>query len=65
MSCFIRFQISYMSHLAGFMAGVLMGTVVLRNFRKKNWERVVWWIAFAVTSLSFLALVLLNIIPHI
>ncbi|VDK72519.1 unnamed protein product [Onchocerca ochengi] len=57
--------ISYMSHLAGFMAGVLMGTVVLRNFRKKNWERVVWWIAFAVTSLSFLALVLLNIIPHI
>ncbi|OZC11460.1 peptidase, S54 family [Onchocerca flexuosa] len=58
-------KVSYISHFAGFMAGVLMGTIVLRNFRKKNWERVVWWIAFAIAGLSFSALVLLNIIPHI
>uniref|UniRef100_A0A0R3RGX0 Rhomboid protease n=1 Tax=Elaeophora elaphi TaxID=1147741 RepID=A0A0R3RGX0_9BILA len=58
-------KVSHVSHLAGFVAGVLMGTVVLRNFRKKKWERVVWWIAFAVTGLSFTTLILLNIIPHI
>ncbi|MCP9259139.1 hypothetical protein DINM_002107 [Dirofilaria immitis] len=57
-------MISHASHLAGFVAGILMGTVVLRNFRKKNWERMIWWIAFVVTGLSFSALVLLNIIPH-
>ncbi|VIO91149.1 Uncharacterized protein BM_BM2827 [Brugia malayi] len=58
-------KVSHVSHLAGFVAGVLMGTVVLRNFRKKNWERIVWWIAFTVTGSSFSILVLLNIIPHI
>uniref|UniRef100_A0A915PKH4 rhomboid protease n=1 Tax=Setaria digitata TaxID=48799 RepID=A0A915PKH4_9BILA len=58
-------KVSHTSHLAGFIAGILMGTVVLRNFRKKNWERMVWWIAFAATSISFFALILLNIMPHI
>uniref|UniRef100_A0AAF5PQ37 rhomboid protease n=1 Tax=Wuchereria bancrofti TaxID=6293 RepID=A0AAF5PQ37_WUCBA len=58
-------KVSHVSHLAGFVAGVLMGTVVLRNFRKKNWERIIWWIAFTVTGSSFSILVLLNILPHI
>ncbi|KAL4002289.1 Rhomboid family protein [Acanthocheilonema viteae] len=58
-------KVSQVSHLAGFVAGVLMGTVVLRNFRKKNWERVIWWIAFAITCLSFSTLIILNVMQHI
>ncbi|VDK86369.1 unnamed protein product [Litomosoides sigmodontis] len=58
-------KISHASHLAGFVAGVLMGTIVLRNFRKKKWERIIWWIAFIVTLLLFSTLILLNIVPHI
>ncbi|CAG9532335.1 unnamed protein product [Cercopithifilaria johnstoni] len=58
-------KVSHLSHFAGFTAGVLMGTIVLRNFRKKNWERLIWWIAFVATGLLFSTLVLLNIMPHI
>ncbi|VDP17877.1 unnamed protein product [Soboliphyme baturini] len=36
---------SYVAHIGGFVAGLLMGIVILRNFSKKSWERVVWWIA--------------------
>ncbi|VDN26736.1 unnamed protein product [Gongylonema pulchrum] len=57
--------VSHISHFAGFIAGVLMGTIVLRNFRKKNWERVVWWIAVTITCLLFTTLIILNIVPHI
>ncbi len=38
-------QVSHVAHIGGFVAGLLMGIVVLRNFRKAAWERVVWWIA--------------------
>ncbi|VDN35240.1 unnamed protein product [Gongylonema pulchrum] len=58
-------KVSHISHFAGFIAGVLMGTIVLRNFRKKNWERVVWWIAVTVTCLLLTTLIILNIVPHI
>lgn len=38
-------QTSYVAHIGGFISGLLLGIVVLRNFKKKTWERVVWWIA--------------------
>ncbi|VDM42667.1 unnamed protein product [Toxocara canis] len=58
-------KISYVSHIGGFMAGVLMGIIVLRNFRKKQWERVMWWIAAIAITLFFFTTVLLNIVLRI
>lgn len=50
-----------MAHIGGFVAGLLMGIVVLRNFKKKAWERAVWWIALVGFLLLFLLCVLWNI----
>lgn len=58
-------QISYVSHIGGFVAGVLMGITVLRNFRKKRWERVMWWTAIVILTLLLAATIVLNIAPRI
>lgn len=54
-------KVSYVAHFGGFIAGLLMGIVVLRNFKKKTWERVVWWIALV----GFIVLVVFCIIWNI
>jgi rhomboid-related protein 1/2/3 len=36
---------SFVAHLGGFFAGIMLGILVLRNFKKRPWERVVWWIS--------------------
>lgn len=53
--------VSYVAHIGGFVAGLLMGIVILRNFKLKIWERVVWWIAL----IGFLLLVALCILWNI
>uniref|UniRef100_F1L286 rhomboid protease n=1 Tax=Ascaris suum TaxID=6253 RepID=F1L286_ASCSU len=58
-------KISYVSHIGGFVAGVLMGITVLRNFRKKRWERVMWWTAIVILTLLLAATIVLNIAPRI
>uniref|UniRef100_A0A0M3IL34 Rhomboid protease n=1 Tax=Ascaris lumbricoides TaxID=6252 RepID=A0A0M3IL34_ASCLU len=58
-------KISYVSHIGGFVAGVLMGIIVLRNFRKKRWERVTWWTAIVILTLLLAATIVLNIAPRI
>lgn len=32
-----------MSHIGGFLAGLLMGIVLLRNFKLRKWEVYAWW----------------------
>lgn len=54
-------NVSYVAHIGGFVAGLLMGIVILRNFKKKVWERVVWWIAL----IGFLLLVALCVLWNI
>lgn len=54
-------RVSYVAHIGGFVAGLLMGIVVLRNFKTKGWERVVWWIAL----IGFLLLVTLCVLWNI
>lgn len=54
-------KVSYVAHIGGFVAGLLMGIVVLRNFKKKSWERVVWWIALVGLIALFALCVLWNI----
>ncbi|CAH1793604.1 unnamed protein product [Owenia fusiformis] len=38
-------QVGYVAHIAGALAGLAMGLIVLKNFEKKLYERVIWWCA--------------------
>ncbi|KAB7493922.1 Rhomboid-related protein 1 [Armadillidium nasatum] len=54
-------SISYSAHVAGFIAGLLVGMVALRNLKEHKWEIVLKWAGFAI----FLVMVILAIIIHI
>ncbi|XP_013403003.1 rhomboid-related protein 2 [Lingula anatina] len=41
-------RVSYAAHIGGAVAGVLMGTVALKNLEKKPWELKVWWISLVI-----------------
>ena len=56
MSCaslILHWQVSYVAHLAGFVAGLLLGMVTLRNLKEHRWEIALKWTGLAV----FLALI--------
>ncbi|XP_034235832.1 rhomboid-related protein 2-like [Thrips palmi] len=36
-------KVGYVAHLAGAIAGLLVGIQVLRNLEVRSWERVIWW----------------------
>ena len=52
---------SYTAHLAGAVAGVLIGNVVLRNLRVRAWERVVWW----ASLVAFLVLIAIGVMVNV
>lgn len=54
-------KISYAAHVGGLIAGLLMGIVVLRNFRQKPWERAVWWFAILAFWLMVISCVFWNV----
>lgn len=58
-------KVSHAAHIAGFLAGILSGVIVLRNFRKKQWERVMWWLALSAFSFLLATLIVFNIAPSI
>ncbi|KAI6211460.1 hypothetical protein M3Y96_00436500 [Aphelenchoides besseyi] len=45
-------KVSHTAHIGGFVAGLLLGIVLLRNLRLKKWERIAWWICL-ITYLMF------------
>uniref|UniRef100_A0A914HTQ6 non-specific serine/threonine protein kinase n=1 Tax=Globodera rostochiensis TaxID=31243 RepID=A0A914HTQ6_GLORO len=45
-------KVSYVSHIGGFVTGLLLGIVLLRNFRKLEWETYAWWGALVIFVLS-------------
>ncbi|KAI6242994.1 hypothetical protein M3Y99_00210200 [Aphelenchoides fujianensis] len=53
-------RISYVSHLGGAIAGILLGIVLLRNLRWKKWEVYAWWMAL-VAYILFVAVCLIII----
>ncbi|VDN03536.1 unnamed protein product [Thelazia callipaeda] len=59
------YKVSHATHIGGFIAGILMGTTVLRNFRTKKWERVIWWLALATAILLFIVSVTFQIMSHV
>jgi len=36
-------QVGYVAHLAGAIAGLLVGINILRNLEVQTWEKAVWW----------------------
>ncbi|CAJ0598711.1 unnamed protein product [Cylicocyclus nassatus] len=56
-------KVSYVSHIGGFVAGVLLGIVLLRNFRRHRWEGNVWWTALAVYTFFVAVCIVLIIAP--
>ncbi|WKY00243.1 hypothetical protein Q1695_014805 [Nippostrongylus brasiliensis] len=58
-------RVSYVSHIGGFVAGVLLGVVVLRNFRRHAWETRVWWIALGAYVFFITVCVVLIIAPDL
>ena len=54
-------RVSYAAHIAGAVAGLLLGLIVLRNLRVRRWETLVGLIATAAFALLLLIAVLFNI----
>ncbi|XP_068248953.1 rhomboid-related protein 2-like isoform X2 [Palaemon carinicauda] len=49
------------AHLGGAIAGMTVGTYILRNFEKKKWERYCWWTSLVI----YLILISIGIILSI
>ncbi|XP_039752442.1 rhomboid-related protein 2 isoform X2 [Pararge aegeria] len=54
-------NIGYVAHLAGAVAGLLVGIGVLRNLEKRKWEKRLWWAAVVLYFSLMVAGVLANI----
>ncbi|CAD5216253.1 unnamed protein product [Bursaphelenchus xylophilus] len=37
-------RVSYVSHIGGFIGGLLLGIVLLRNLKLRKWEVYAWWV---------------------
>ena len=57
-----RVQVSYMAHIAGATVGLLLGIVVLKNFKEEDWERYLWWFSLTVLTLLFAVGIIWNLV---
>ena len=53
--------ISYVAHLAGALAGLTIGLIVLKNFEQRLREQLLWWVALGVYAAFILFALLYNI----
>ena len=54
--------VSDLAHAGGFLIGLPLGVVVLKNLRVYNHERVLWWISLTIFLVLFIAGVILNVV---
>lgn len=54
-------NIGYVAHLAGAIAGLLVGIGVLRNLEQRKWEKRLWWAAVVLYFSLMIAGILANI----
>ncbi|KAF7636040.1 hypothetical protein Mgra_00004489, partial [Meloidogyne graminicola] len=43
-------EVSYISHIGGFISGLFLGIVLLRNLKKLIWEKYAWWTSLTLFS---------------
>ncbi|KAH9497203.1 Rhomboid- protein 3 [Dermatophagoides farinae] len=55
-------SISYVAHLAGALAGLTIGLLVLKNFEQKLHEQLLWWMALGVYTACIVLALLFNIL---
>ncbi|XP_045581868.1 rhomboid-related protein 2 [Procambarus clarkii] len=55
-------RVSYVAHLAGFCAGLLVGMVTLRNLREHRWEIILKWTGLAVFLCLITAAIVIQIV---
>ncbi|XP_077256193.1 rhomboid-4 isoform X4 [Temnothorax americanus] len=55
-------QIGYVAHLAGAVAGLLVGINILRNLEIQTWEKVVWWASMFTYTGLMTAAILWNVL---
>ena len=53
---------SYVGHIAGATAGLLLGIVVLRNLMEEPWEKYLWWTCLLVLALLFTVGIIWNVV---
>lgn len=53
-------QIGYVAHLAGAIAGLLVGINILRNIEIQTWEKVIWWVSIVTYTVLMTAAILWN-----
>lgn len=54
-------KVGYAAHLAGGLAGLLIGIGVLRNLEVKKWEKYVWWVSVTTFVVLVLGAIVVNI----
>lgn len=54
-------QVGYAAHLAGAVAGLLVGIYVLRNLQVRRWEKKIWWVAIVIYILLMAAGIIINV----
>ncbi|XP_029664302.1 protein rhomboid isoform X5 [Formica exsecta] len=55
-------QVGYVAHLAGAIAGLLVGINILRNLEVQTWEKVIWWASMFTFTGLMTAAILWNIL---
>lgn len=53
--------VSYVAHIAGALAGLTIGLLVLKNFEQKLHEQLIWWFALGVYAICTLFAVVYNV----
>ena len=53
-------QTGHMAHLGGFVGGLFLGIVCLKNLKVKSWEKVLWYVSLAALLILTLIAVLFN-----
>ncbi|ALC42852.1 stet [Drosophila busckii] len=54
--------VSYVAHLAGAVAGLTIGLLVLKNFEQKLHEQLLWWIALGIYTACVVFAVAFNVL---
>ncbi|PAV71576.1 hypothetical protein WR25_20531 [Diploscapter pachys] len=47
-------EVSYIAHIGGFVAGLFVGVIFLRNFKRRSFEKIIWWTSLVAIVLFIL-----------